>query len=129
MVEDFIMSRGVIGPYVAKTRQPTKGRKNDGASLRLGYMEVDALKSHGAATNLVELFREHSDGFANCFVSELSGLQCGGNDKLRKYFDGINNHNKISKVYKPWCKIMEEFILMMAGIAPRSILENEYGKY
>jgi DNA-directed RNA polymerase II subunit RPB2 len=50
-------------PIEAITRQPVKGRANDGG-LRLGEMERDALLSYGMMDFTHESFSERSDGAA-----------------------------------------------------------------
>ena len=50
------------------TRQPLAGKANRGG-LRLGEMEKDCIVAHGATMNLMEKFRDHSDGF-NIYVCQ-----------------------------------------------------------
>ena len=52
------------GKIVSMTRQPPKGRGNDGG-LRIGEMEVNAILGHGVAAFMKETMMERSDKFVN----------------------------------------------------------------
>jgi DNA-directed RNA polymerase II subunit RPB2 len=60
MVADKINYR-LSGPVTSITRQPTKGRANDGG-LRIGTMETDVLMSNGMVGFLKESLMERADG-------------------------------------------------------------------
>lgn len=53
IVSDKIQVRGDGGPIVAKTRQPTSGRKNTGGG-QFGEMERDSIMAHGAPNVLYD---------------------------------------------------------------------------
>lgn len=61
MVEDKINYRST-GPVAAMTRQPIRGRADDGG-LRLGEMERDVMLASGTAGFLKEAFLDKSDAF------------------------------------------------------------------
>lgn len=61
MVSDKINYR-MTGPVTATTRQPTKGRGNNGG-LRIGEMERDSILSHGMSAFLKESLVERSDKY------------------------------------------------------------------
>ena len=65
------------------TRQPVKGRRNDGG-LRLGEMEKDALGAHGAMSVVYEKFFLHSDKFTRYFCRNC-GLPAIYNQSTKQY--------------------------------------------
>jgi DNA-directed RNA polymerase II subunit RPB2 len=67
MVADKINYR-TTGRLVGLTKQPTKGRSNEGG-LRIGEMETNAIISHGISGFLKESFIERSDKY-NFYVDE-----------------------------------------------------------
>jgi DNA-directed RNA polymerase beta subunit len=50
------------GKIVSMTKQPTKGRGNEGG-LRIGEMETNAILSHGIAAFMKESMMERSDKY------------------------------------------------------------------
>jgi DNA-directed RNA polymerase subunit B len=71
MVHDKIRSRNE-GPNTALTRQPREGKKQDGG-LKIGNMEADVLKGHGAIRCLTGRLRDASDKYTIRIC-----VQCGG---------------------------------------------------
>jgi len=65
------------GPVNATTRQPTKGRGNNGG-LRIGEMEKDSILSHGLSAFLKESTMERSDKYKWLLNNETGQLV--GND-------------------------------------------------
>lgn len=65
------------------TRQPVKGRRNDGG-LRLGEMEKDALGAHGAMSVIYEKFFLHSDKYTRYFCRNC-GLPAIYNQSTGQY--------------------------------------------
>ena len=61
MVDDKINYRGRGGPVDFLTKQPVKGRANNGG-LRIGEMETNAIASHGLAAFMKEAMMDRSDG-------------------------------------------------------------------
>ncbi len=61
MVDDKINYRGRDGPVDFLTKQPVKGRANNGG-LRIGEMETNAIASHGLASFMKESMMDRSDG-------------------------------------------------------------------
>lgn len=70
MVADKINYR-TTGRIVGLTKQPTKGRSNEGG-LRIGEMETNAIISHGLSGFLKESFIERSDKY-NFYVDGETG--------------------------------------------------------
>jgi DNA-directed RNA polymerase beta subunit len=62
MARDKVGARGGLAPVDAVTRQPTKGRANEGGG-RIGGMELDALCGHGLLGFVKEGAVERADGF------------------------------------------------------------------
>ncbi len=64
MVEDKINYRGRGGAIDFLTRQPVKGRANNGG-LRIGEMETNAIASHGLSAFMKESMMDRSDGIVS----------------------------------------------------------------
>lgn len=76
MVADKINYR-TTGRVMGLTRQPTKGRSNEGG-LRIGEMEANAIISHGMSAFIKEAFFERSDKYEfymNTTQNIISGKQ------------------------------------------------------
>ena len=71
MVSDKINYRGT-GKMVGLTKQPPKGRSNEGG-LRIGEMETNVLVSHGISAFTKESMTERSDGVV---VPFKDGVRC-----------------------------------------------------
>ena len=76
MVGDKINYR-TPGKVVGMTKQPTKGRSNEGG-LRIGEMETNCLIAHGISTFMKESFVERSDK-NEIYVDPESGDVAGKN--------------------------------------------------
>lgn len=77
-VLEKIQVRGATGYMNILSRQPVKGRRNEGGQ-RFGEMETAALESHGAANNIQERVLEVSDKFGmvlciNCGIIVSSNM-------------------------------------------------------
>ncbi len=72
-------------PVSAMTRQPTKGRGNNGG-LRIGEMEKDSILSHGMLGFLKESLMERSDKFEYLLDNDLHGIlnKSRGSDNISK---------------------------------------------
>lgn len=86
MVSDKINYR-TTGPITATTRQPTKGRGNNGG-LRIGEMERDSILAHGMTGFLKESLMERSDKY-NFAIEHASGD-----------IAIVNEHNRLFKPQK-----------------------------
>ena len=95
MVADKINYR-LDGPVTNITRQPTKGRANDGG-LRIGNMETDVLMSHGLFGFLKESMMERSDGTV-FDIDANTGCIAATNDEKAVY-DGVKNLKRIAAPY------------------------------
>lgn len=89
MVADKINYR-LSGPVTSITRQPTKGRANDGG-LRIGTMETDVLVSNGMVGFLKESLMERADGCT--FMIDAD------NGNITSSTKGVSNIDKINVPY------------------------------
>jgi DNA-directed RNA polymerase II subunit RPB2 len=108
MVADKINYRR-DGPITAVTRQPTKGRGNNGG-LRIGEMEKDSILSHGMSAFLKESLMERSD---------IYGFEV---DNKEGYISATSKHTSddtdFSKVKTPYAfKLLLQEIVAM-GVKP-----------
>lgn len=95
MVVDKMHARGPSGPVETVTRQALEGRGREGGQ-RLGEMEGEAVKAHGAIHMLVERLRDHSDpwtalickkcqllGYSDAKTGNPHCTHCGNGDGVR----------------------------------------------
>lgn len=116
MVVDKIHSRSNNGPVVVMTRQPTEGRARDGG-LRLGYMEVECLWSHGVMQFLKERFMECSDKYKVYICNNCKTLATNANPIENKFeCKSCKNDINFSEVRIPYA-----YKLMMQEIQAMSI--------
>ena len=99
-------------PVSAMTRQPTKGRGNNGG-LRIGEMEKDSILSHGMTAFLKESLMERSDKFDYYIDNETHSIL---NKDLSNAFD-------VSKVETPFA--FKQFVQEMISLGIKPILETE----
>lgn len=97
-------------PLAALTRQPTKGRGNNGG-LRIGEMESGALISHGMAMFFKESLMERSDKF-DYFIEDGQILD-------KDIADGWN----ISKLETPYA--FKQFVQELKSMSIKPILSTE----
>jgi len=95
MVADKINYR-LEGPVTNITRQPTKGRANDGG-LRIGNMETDVLMSHGMFGFLKESMMERSDG--TVFDVDADAGCIVGADDDKAVYAGAKHLKRIAAPY------------------------------
>ena len=99
MVEDKINYRGRGGAVDFLTKQPVKGRANNGG-LRIGEMETNAIASHGLAAFMKESMMDRSDGVItqgnvmkkNAIHADEDGDEIVSNEE-RKFFRSYD-HDK-----------------------------------
>lgn len=96
MVADKINYR-LQGKVVGITKQPTKGRGNNGG-LRIGEMESNVIISHGLASFMKESMMERSDKYT-MFVSGKTGSIATYNKKKRIVPPANENVRKVSLPY------------------------------
>jgi DNA-directed RNA polymerase II subunit RPB2 len=95
-------------PVSAITRQPTKGRGNNGG-LRIGEMEKDSILSHGMLGFLKESMMERSDKFEYILDNDDCSI-------LNKKHGDLN----VSKVATPFA--FKQFVHEMIGMGIKPIL-------
>lgn len=121
MVSDKINYR-MTGPITATTRQPTKGRGNNGG-LRIGEMERDSILSHGMSAFLKESLVERSDKY-EMHIESASGDIAVYNPSERLFKPQVDSEdNTVHKVRTPYAfKLFLQEVRAM-GVAP--ILNTE----
>lgn len=95
MVDDKINYR-VPGKVLSMTRQPTKGRGNEGG-LRVGEMETNCLLAHGISSFIKESFNERSDKYSFYIDNDTGDI--ANINKMKKFYNG---HTNVSKVFTPY---------------------------
>jgi len=117
MVADKINYRR-DGKIVNVTKQPTKGRGNDGG-LRIGEMETNVLISHGLSSFMKETMMERSDkDFFN--VSDTDGRLIYVNKKKRIQPDDVERIRGISIPYAFKLFVQE---MQTMSIDPRFVID------
>lgn len=111
MVDDKINYRSP-GKVLSMTRQPTKGRGNEGG-LRIGEMETNCLLAHGISSFIKESFNERSDKFSY-YIDNDTGKIADINYS-KKFFNGYRN---ISKVFTPYIFKLFTQELMTMSVKP-----------
>lgn len=99
-------------PVSVMTRQPTKGRGNNGG-LRIGEMEKDSILSHGMTAFLKESTMERSDKYDFYIDNETHSIL---NKDISTVFD-------VSKVETPFA--FKQFVHEMISLGIKPILETE----
>jgi DNA-directed RNA polymerase beta subunit len=116
MVADKINYR-TTGRIVGLTKQPTKGRSNEGG-LRIGEMETNAIISHGLSGFLKESFIERSDKY-NFYVDGDKGdiaTHPTANPKTQKF---------TPRIMSPYAfKLLIQELRTMA-LSPKLILDED----
>ena len=130
MVSDKMNYR-TTGPITVTTRQPTKGRGNNGG-LRIGEMERDSILSHGIAAFLKESLMERSDIYE--FEVENSSGDIALVDKKKNVFipsSAENTHYHSVKTPYAFKLLLQEIkalgvkpILSVDGIEEDVIFED-----
>ena len=120
MVSDKINYR-TTGPVTATTRQPTKGRGNNGG-LRIGEMERDSVLSHGMSAFLKESLMERSDKYSIPIENETGDIAVF-NPSQRLFKPQSNSEiNTVSKVKVPYAFKM--FLQEISSMGVRPILST-----
>ena len=110
MVADKINYR-TTGRVMGLTKQPTKGRSNEGG-LRIGEMEANAILSHGLSAFIKESFFDRSDKYE--FYLDREQNTIAGKNKLNK---------RIMSPYTLKLLIQE---LQTMSIDPRIITDTDF---
>jgi DNA-directed RNA polymerase II subunit RPB2 len=125
MVSDKINYR-TTGPVTITTRQPTKGRGNNGG-LRIGEMERDSVLSHGMSAFLKESLMERSDNYM--FDIENSTGEIAVTNKKTMYFkpydDNDNFYTTIKAPYSLKLLLQEIKAMGVKPILSTSCIEEE----
>lgn len=95
MVDDKINYRAP-GKVTSMTRQPTKGRSNEGG-LRVGEMEANCILAHGLSGFIKESFNERSDMYT-FNIDNKTGLIADINESKQLY----NGFTDVSKIFAPY---------------------------
>ena len=100
LISDKMQSRNKGAPITTMTRQPTKGRANDGG-LRIGEMETNAILSHGLGSFLKESMMERSDKFDYYIENNHGTIAIGSNKNIKSSYkdENIFNYSKIETPY------------------------------
>lgn len=116
MVSDKVQYRAT-GPKDSLTRQPVSGRSKTGG-MRFGYMETDAIVSHGAPGIIKDRLLENSDKFP-LYICNTCGLPAIGNGQEKIFFCNVCNDNNLSLIWIPYSTklLFQELNSML--IAPR----------
>lgn len=101
MVNEKINARGLIGPKVLLTRQPTGGRRKAGG-LRIGEMERDSLICHGISNFIKETMMERSDKFRWCICKKCGTLP-NYTEKINSSICNFCNNNDLAVIETPYC--------------------------
>lgn len=118
MVSDKINFRPA-GKMVGMTRQPPKGRSNEGG-LRIGEMETNVLISHGIGSFVKESMMERSD--KSEFYTNKNGIIVGVNEKLRVY------NSAAHKVQTPYSFKQLKYELSALSIDAKLIMQENNEK-
>lgn len=117
MVADKINYRR-DGKVVNVTKQPTKGRGNDGG-LRIGEMETNVLISHGLSGFMKESMMERSDK-QRFNISDSDGQIIHFNKKQQIYPDGVDRIRDVEMPYAFKLFVQE---MQTMSIDPRLVVE------
>ena len=115
MVSDKINYR-TTGPMTVTTRQPTKGRGNNGG-LRIGEMERDSVLAHGMTAFLKESLMERSDKYMFP-VEHASGDIAVVNEENRLFTPQLDDGRFYSKVKTPYAFKLFIQELKSMGVKP-----------
>jgi DNA-directed RNA polymerase II subunit RPB2 len=118
MVIDKVHSRSNNGPVVIMTRQPSEGRARDGG-LRIGYMEVECMWSHGVMQFLKERFMECSDNYRIFVCKKCNQMATAANPKAEEFMCQVcKNCVTFAEVRLPYaCKLLfQEIQAMSVGV-------------
>lgn len=110
------------GPVTSMTKQPTKGRANEGG-LRIGEMETNAILGHGMGSFIKESMMERSDAFTYNIENENGTIAIEKNNNLYSSYKDAKNNN-FSSIKTPYAfKLLLQEIETL-GIQPRLLNEN-----
>jgi DNA-directed RNA polymerase II subunit RPB2 len=128
MVEDKIHARAGDGPVSLLTREPPKGRAQNGG-LRIGEMERDCFIAHGMSHYLKEKYIDSVDKYT-CYICDKCGIMAHKKINLNYYIcplcKGTKEISKINTSYNFKLLLQE---LMSIGVKPKLILnETKYNK-
>ena len=122
MVGDKINYR-VPGRVMAMTKQPTKGRGNDGG-LRMGEMETNCVIAHGMSAFIKESFTERSDKYSY-YIDNKTGHIANVNIEKGIY----NGHTDISQVKAPFAFKLFTQELEAMSVTPKMLTDNSRVEY
>lgn len=111
------------GPMTATTRQPTKGRGNNGG-LRIGEMERDGILAHGMVTFLKEALMERSDAYQFDIENATGGLALT-NQENRTFTPSVPEEKGYSSIRAPYA--FKLFMQEVAGLGVKPVLHTLEG--
>ena len=128
MVEDKIHAKSADGPVSLLTREPPKGRAQNGG-LRIGEMERDCIIAHGTSLFLKEKFIDLVDKYT-CKICDKCGIIAHKKYNINYYICPLCNESKsistINTSYNFKLLIQE---LMSIGIKSKLILDQTSHNY
>lgn len=108
---------------MAMTKQPTKGRGNDGG-LRMGEMETNCVIAHGMSAFIKESFTERSDKYSY-YIDNKTGHIANVNIEKGIY----NGHTDISQVKAPFAFKLFTQELEAMSVTPKMLTDNSRVEY
>lgn len=106
----------MTGPVTATTRQPTKGRGNNGG-LRIGEMEKDSILSHGMSAFLKESLMERSDIYEFDIENATGGIAIS-NRSTKKFTPTVAEEKGFSTLKTPYAFKLLLHEIMALGVKP-----------
>lgn len=128
MAEDKIHARGGSGPTSLLTREPPKGRAQDGG-LRIGEMERDSFIAHGLSLFLKEKLVDSSDAYY-CYVCDKCGILAHKKLDMDYYICPLcDNTKQISRINIPYNFKLFMQEMMSVGVKTELVLDKNRFNY
>ena len=124
IVSDKVNYRNNDGPVTSLTKQPTKGRANNGG-LRIGEMETNAIIGHGLGSFLKESMMERSDKFNISIENENGTIAINTRDNLLSTFKDSENLD-FTNIETPYS--FKLLLQEIEGLSIKTSLSNEYNQ-
>ena len=124
IVSDKVNYRNNDGPVTSLTKQPTKGRANNGG-LRIGEMETNAIIGHGLGSFLKESMMERSDKFNISIENENGTIAINTRENLLSTFKDSENLD-FTNIETPYS--FKLLLQEIEGLSIKTSLSNEYNQ-